>query len=113
LLTLWDLRMKQNKKTEFIKQFVILPTALPNLSVIHKAKRPATETWCGEPRAPLVIYLQRTWVIQYKKKIFQFGSLEECLLGWLRFIKQDYNCTVPHSCDIPLNDLYQSMFMNS
>lgn len=110
LLTMFDLRLTQNKKTPFLKNYVILPTALPNLNVLPRYKRPSTETWQGQARAPLVLYLQRKWMIQYKRKLFECASLEECLLGWLRICSTEYEGYLPHTCDIPVSDMYKQLF---
>jgi hypothetical protein len=110
LLTMFDLRMKQTKKTEFIKNYVILPTGLPNLNVLPKYKKPSTETYQGQARAPLILYLKRTWMIQYKRKLFECASLEECLLGWLRLCSTQYEGYIPHTCDIDISDWYKQMF---
>lgn len=110
VLVMFDLRLSQLKKTPFLKNFVVLPTALPIVKDLPKPKRFDTLLVNGQPRAPLLTLLQRKWMIHYGLKFYECASIEEALLGWLRVLIADFNSEVPCSAGVSLSDFQQRFF---
>lgn len=109
LLTVWDARLVQNKKTQFIADYFVLPTALPILKQL-KHKQFSQTVECGQARRPLLIFLRRKWMLHFKESWYQCDSCTEALLGWVRFVVEAYGGELPNSGGINIKADYYNPF---
>lgn len=108
LITLWDLRLTQLKKTEFLKNHVVLPTALS--IKLKPAKRFETLKFGLSARAPLVTLIQRKWKIHYLTTFYTFETAAEALLVWARIITTEFGGEIPTSGGINIKDKFFDPF---
>ena len=110
MLTMFNLRLSQTKKTNFISDYMVLPTAFSMLDKLAKTKQFERKEAFGHLRAPLVTLLQRSWMVHFRETWWKCDSATDAVLGWLRFIVEQYEGEIPNSAGINIKQHFYLPF---